>query len=69
MALFVDIAVDEKCVASSGCTKCVDACPLAIFEVRERTIAVNDENADECTFCDICRDRCPVGALAISKNY
>ncbi|MCL5045425.1 MAG: 4Fe-4S binding protein [Actinobacteria bacterium] len=69
MALFVEISISKKCIASSGCTKCVDSCPLAIFELRDRTLTVNDENTDECTFCDICSDRCPVNALTITKNY
>lgn len=69
MALFVKITIKPGCTAAEGCTKCVDACPMSIFERAENSIAISDENVDECTFCDVCRDRCPAKVIEIAKQY
>ncbi len=68
MGLFVTVKIDGvKC--EKGCTLCVHACPVDIFIKGEGSVTISRENEDECTFCDICLDRCPREAIKILKNY
>ena len=56
----VEIKIDEeKC---DGCGTCVDTCPVEVFEIREKSVAVNP---DECLVCLACEVQCPSGAIKV----
>lgn len=56
MAAKVDAS---KC---TGCSTCVDACPVEAIAIENDKAKVN---ADECVDCGTCVDECPEGALAL----
>jgi NAD-dependent dihydropyrimidine dehydrogenase PreA subunit len=47
-----------KCV---GCAKCVDVCPVDVFELVEGKATAS--NIEECTECCLCVDACLTGAI------
>jgi Na+-translocating ferredoxin:NAD+ oxidoreductase RNF subunit RnfB len=68
MGIFITIKHNlEKC--KEGCFKCVQSCPVDIFEKAEKKVKVIENNEDECTICDLCLQVCPVHAIRIEKNY
>ncbi len=68
MGMFVVVNIArEKCPES--CTECVAACPVKVFQGTGPAVATLADNEDECTFCDLCLDRCPKGAITISTTY
>ena len=70
MGVFIALALDmERCVGIEGCGKCVQVCPVNIFEARGNAPAVVSENEDECILCDLCVKSCAPGAIAIGKLY
>ena len=71
MALFIAIEVDPK-VARDGAVvkKLVEACPVDIFDASaDGSLAIVEENLDECTLCDLCIQAAPPGAVRIRKLY
>lgn len=70
MGIFIEVRVDrETCRVADGCDQCVRVCPVAAFEIRDGQIALVYDNEDECTLCNLCVDRCPVGAIRVVKRY
>lgn len=68
MGLFVTIKLNAgKC--PDGCAVCAEVCPVSIFQVEDGALKVVAENEDECTFCELCLERCPSAALEIVKSY
>ena len=64
----VTVKVDnEKC---TGCTSCVDTCPVGVFEM----VDVNGEeksspvNESECIICRACEVTCPEAAIEIVEE-
>lgn len=57
-----DAASFEK--LCDGCGDCVTACPQSIIFRGTDGRAVLDLTVAECTFCEICIDVCPTGALS-----
>jgi len=45
----------------TGCTICVDECPMQALEMKEDVSAL--VNPDECTGCGSCEEVCPVSAI------
>lgn len=68
MGLFVDIVIDSKRCAP-GCTLCLDSCPMKIFLVIDGKVNKRFEQEDECTFCNVCLERCRKNTITINKNY
>jgi ferredoxin len=72
MGMFVSIKIDLK-ACPAGCRKCADVCPVNIFKVETQgpvqVLTVVEDNEDECTFCNLCLDKCAPGAIKIIKNY
>lgn len=65
--MFVTIKINtESC--DDDCRICVETCPLDIFRT-DGGVTVVEENEDECTFCNLCIERCPKHAITIIKNY
>ena len=57
MAAQVD---EEKC---TGCSLCVDVCPLEAIKLENDKAKVDE---DTCTECGACVDECPNDALSIT---
>jgi len=70
MGVFIRVTIDpEKCVGPEKSGACVAICPVNIFEARGDWVAVQEENEDECTLCNLCIDKCPTSAFSIRKLY
>ena len=68
MGEFIKIVIDrQKC--RSDTAACANVCPVGIFDVKDGTIRVIEENEDECTLCGLCLDACKEGAIKILKLY
>ena len=68
MGMFIKIHVDAvKLGDKAGAV--AQVCPVKIFELKERRLAVIEAEEDECTLCDLCLERCPGGGIRIEKLY
>jgi len=50
----------EKC---TGCSACVDVCPVKAIEIKNDKAIVSDE----CVECSACVNECPNEAIALPK--
>lgn len=65
----VPVTVDaEKCIASKGCTVCVDVCPLDVLMI-DHVQGVAFMKFDECWYCTPCEADCPTGAVKVDIPY
>jgi NAD-dependent dihydropyrimidine dehydrogenase PreA subunit len=63
----VPVTVDQDaCI--SGCTLCVDLCPLDSLAIHPDTGKAY-MHVDECWYCMPCADRCPVDAVTVDIPY
>ena len=70
MGLFVNIKVNQTCFSSAPGREIVaNTCPVDIFFVEGDVLAVHPEVEDECTFCYLCLQNSPPGAIHIEKTY
>ena len=70
MGEFIRIIINQnECGDNELAQKLIAVCPVSIFEEKERRPAVNTENEDECTLCELCLQHCPDGAITIEKLY
>ncbi len=53
----------EKC---AGCGRCVEVCPQAVFEMRDRRAAITDR--DLCMECGACARNCDFGAITVNSG-
>lgn len=67
MGTFVTLIIKETC--AKGCVKCLEVCPVGIFELKGEEVSVVSENEDECTFCNLCIEVCPTDAIVIKREY
>ena len=69
MAMFirVDVNNDVVCKTAGVAKKLVEVCPVNIFKpgAEENTVAVVEDNLDECTLCDLCMQASPDGVKVI----
>lgn len=69
-ATFIGIEVDESIVGDADLAKRLDeACPVDIFDGSGGTVAVREENVDECVLCRLCLDASPDGTVKVIKLY
>ncbi len=72
MAMFIRVDVDQEAVrkAPGLAQRLVEMCPVKIFAPgdAEGTVAIVEENLDECTLCDLCVQACPEG-IRVVKLY
>ena len=72
MAMFIRVDVDESVVRKTPglARKLVEVCPVKIFAPggQEQTVAVVEDNLDECTLCDLCMQASPAG-VRVLKLY
>ncbi len=69
--LFIEVQVDAACAADPAIAKkLAEVCPVSIFAQKDDgTLAIQDENLDECTLCDLCQEVAPSGAVKVIKLY
>ncbi len=53
----------EKC---TGCARCTEVCPHAVFEMKERRAVVADK--DRCMECGACARNCEYGAIQVDSG-
>lgn len=53
----------ETCI---GCTRCVQVCPHAVFDMVEKRAHIID--LDDCMECGACALNCPVDALTVDSG-
>jgi NAD-dependent dihydropyrimidine dehydrogenase PreA subunit len=72
MAMFIRVDVNDAVVRKTAglAKKLVDVCPVNIFKAGagENSVAVVDDNVDECTLCDLCMQASPEG-VKVTKLY
>jgi NAD-dependent dihydropyrimidine dehydrogenase PreA subunit len=69
--IFIDVEVDDT-VASDRelAAKLEEVCPVDIFATRDDgSLAIVDENLDECVLCELCIDAAPPGTVRVKKLY
>ena len=57
MAVKIDL---EKC---TGCSKCVEVCPVNAIKIENKKAVVNDE----CVECAACVNECPTEAISLDR--
>lgn len=70
MGVFIKVNIDpDKCLGMEKCGKCIQQCPVNIFEKQVDIPGIAAGNEDECTLCDICLSACEPSAISIDKLY
>ncbi len=70
MGLFIELKIDRSKFASLEEMQAVaGVCPVDALVANEDGIAVDPENEDECTFCNLCIRKAPAGAIQVVKTY
>jgi NAD-dependent dihydropyrimidine dehydrogenase PreA subunit len=70
-ALFIDVEVDQS-VANDAelARKLAEVCPVDIFTPDEDdSVAIVEQNLDECVLCYLCVEAAPDGAVRVVKLY
>jgi NAD-dependent dihydropyrimidine dehydrogenase PreA subunit len=69
-ALFIDVEVaDEIWEDAEIAQKLADACPVDIYANKGGTVAIVEENLDECILCELCVQAAPPGGVRVKKLY
>jgi len=70
-AIFIAVVVDDQAAADAALAKALtEACPVDIFAQRDDgTLAIVEQNLDECVLCRLCLDAAPAGAVKVIKLY
>ncbi len=70
-ALFIGIEVDDAVAADAGvAAKLEEVCPVDIYARDEGgTLAIVEDNVDECVLCRLCIDAAPAGSVRVLKLY
>ena len=53
----------DKC---TGCRRCVEVCPHAVFSMNEKRAVLKDRDA--CMECGACQLNCPAGAIEVQAG-
>ena len=69
MGVFITLEVDPDQITSETAKQIVALCPVDIFVLERGRLAIQPEQEDECTLCELCLDVAPEGALTINKSY
>ena len=69
--MFIDVVVTAAAAKDAACAKkLTEVCPVNIFkQAADGTLAIVEDNLDECTLCDLCVQAAPAGAVRIVKLY
>jgi NAD-dependent dihydropyrimidine dehydrogenase PreA subunit len=67
---FIDVELDDAIREDAELAKELeDACPVDIYEAREGSVTVVEDNLDECVLCELCVRAAPPGKLRVRKLY
>ena len=67
---FIDVELDDSIRDDPDLAKQLEeACPVDIFEARNRRVTIVEENLDECVLCELCVRTAPPGKLRVRKLY
>jgi NAD-dependent dihydropyrimidine dehydrogenase PreA subunit len=68
--LFVRVEVADSIRSDAdAATRLQEACPVDIYANEGGTVAVVEENLDECVLCALCLRATPPGAVRVIKRY
>jgi NAD-dependent dihydropyrimidine dehydrogenase PreA subunit len=69
MAMFIRVDVQNDVVRKTAglAKKIVEVCPVKIFKPGsgENTVAIVEDNLDECTLCELCMHASPDGVKVV----
>jgi NAD-dependent dihydropyrimidine dehydrogenase PreA subunit len=69
MAMFIRVDVNGNVVQKTPglAQQLIESCPVKIFKAgaAENTVAVVEDNVDECTLCDLCMQASPDGVKVV----
>ena len=70
-ALFIGIEVDDAVAGDRElAAKLAEVCPVDIFATAEDgTLAIVEQNLDECVLCELCINATPPGSITVTKLY
>jgi len=70
LALLADEGLVERSpgIGTTGCTLCVDMCPLDSLAIDPETSEAF-MHVDECCYCGPCAARCPTGAVTVNMPF
>ncbi|MCW2954062.1 MAG: hypothetical protein JWQ48_3232 [Conexibacter sp.] len=70
-ALFINVEVDEQVAQDPAlAAKLTEVCPVDIYAQKgDGTLAIVEENLDECVLCRLCIDAAPHGSVRVVKLY
>ena len=69
-ATFIAVEVDDAAAEDAAlAAKVAEVCPVDIYAVEHRRVALVEENLDECVLCGLCLDAAPAGAVRVLKLY
>ncbi len=60
------VTIDYSKCKGVDCAECVNNCPMEVFEIDGDKVVV--ANPDECTYCGVCEDVCPTGAVKVEAE-
>ena len=69
--MFIDVTVAPAVAKDAALAKkLTEVCPVNIFKVSgDGSLAVVEDNLDECTLCDLCVQAAPAGTVQVVKLY
>jgi ferredoxin-like protein FixX len=68
--LFIDVEVSDEIRADAELAqKLTDACPVDIYANKDGSVAIVEENLDECILCELCVQAAPPGTVRVKKLY
>ena len=69
--MFIDVVVAPAVAKDPAMAKkLTEVCPVNIFKpAADGTLAIIEDNLDECTLCDLCVQAAPAGSVRIVKLY
>jgi NAD-dependent dihydropyrimidine dehydrogenase PreA subunit len=69
-ATFIGVEVDDAAAQDAAlAAKLAEVCPVDIYAVEHRRVALVEENLDECVLCGLCLAAAPAGAVRVLKLY
>ena len=69
--MFIDVVVTPAAAKDPAIAKkLTEVCPVNIFkQAGDGSLAIVEDNLDECTLCDLCIQAAPAGTVRVVKLY